>query len=69
MNVFHLELLVVCDNIENQLRSLKDFEIYHLVREVIFHAITLSKAFETFKKTPVTSSPSSKDTYFMSNSK
>ena len=29
MNVVHLELFIVCDNIENHVKLLKDFQRYH----------------------------------------
>ena len=48
MNAVSLELLVVCDNIENHLKVLKvlkGYQIYHLkiILEVILHVIFYQK--------------------------
>ena len=54
MNFAYLELLVICENLENHVKVIKGFQRYHLkiVWEVILHAIPYQKPLIYLKKLP-----------------
>ena len=56
MNVVHLELIVVCDNIEYHVKVFKNFKRYHFESEA-FIDHTLFKVFDISKKTHQSSTP------------